>query len=70
MDSDDRPQHSDDIARLKTYLGDEGLRYHDISRQAELEEICRRWPLLAESEALAGPEAPGEEPFGQRTEPA
>lgn len=50
MTQDDRKQHSDDIARLKQHLGDEDLSYQDISRETELLAICRRWPLLAESE--------------------
>ena len=57
MEPDDRLQGSDDIAQLKERLGDDGLRYHDITRDAELRAACRRWPLLAESEGLAGPAA-------------
>lgn len=53
MEPDERPQPNDDIAQLKARLGDEGLHYHDISRETELQAVCRRWPLLAESEALA-----------------
>jgi hypothetical protein len=53
MDDDDLQQRSDDIAQLKQHLGDEGLSYQDISRELELREACRRWPLLAESEGLA-----------------
>lgn len=70
MENDERPQHSDDIARLKEHLGDEGMRYHDISRQAELHEICRRWPLLAESEGVAGSLGPDPATFDPRTERA
>lgn len=50
MASDDRTRQSDDIAQLKQRLGDEGMAYQDISREAELLAACRRWPLLAESE--------------------
>lgn len=62
MEPDDRLQGSDDIAQLKERLGDEGLRYHDITRAAELRAVCARWPLLAESEGLATLDAP--EPDG------
>lgn len=54
MQPDDRLQGSDDIAQLKERLGDDGLRYHDITRDAELRAVCRRWPLVAESERLLG----------------
>ncbi|MDF3931316.1 cellulose biosynthesis protein BcsR [Pseudomonas citronellolis] len=60
MEPDDRQRRSDDIAQLKTRLGDEGLHYHDISRESELHAICRRWPLLAETEGVAGPHGPGQ----------
>ncbi|MGL4315107.1 MAG: cellulose biosynthesis protein BcsR [Pseudomonas sp.] len=60
MDHDDRLLRSDDIAQLKLHLGDEGLHYQDISRAAELLEVCRRWPLLAESEQRLGVEAPAQ----------
>jgi len=50
MTQDDRQQRSDDIARLKERLGDEDMPYQDISREGELLDACRRWPLLAESE--------------------
>ncbi|WP_394559521.1 cellulose biosynthesis protein BcsR [Aquipseudomonas alcaligenes] len=46
----ERELSSDDIARLRQRLGEGELHYQDISREAELLEVCRRWPLLAESE--------------------
>ncbi|MDD2049367.1 cellulose biosynthesis protein BcsR [Pseudomonas putida] len=50
MTEDERKLRSDDIARLKQRLGDEGMPYQDISREGELLAACRRWPLLAESD--------------------
>lgn len=50
----ERELSSDDIALLKQRLGEDGLHYQDISREAELLEVGRRWPLLAESEGWTG----------------
>ncbi|MOA19422.1 hypothetical protein D3C78_1398030 [compost metagenome] len=68
MKQDDRHLSSDDIAQLKLRLGDEGLHYQDISREAELLDACRRWPLLAETEGWTAEGDAGQPQPGWRTQ--
>lgn len=47
--------HSDDLAGVRQALGLEALPYADLAVQRELQQVLRRWPLLAEPLLPPGP---------------